>query len=106
RQSRYRRVPISLQLHEVDDALDSRTVAHLLAPHGGQEQHFSKRRSGDAGVASGQQVVQHRHLGEQLAMLEGAREAQARNRMRLMASDVGAAEEDPALGMINAADAI
>ena len=68
------RVAIALELDEFDDALDRLAVAHLLASHARQEQHLGQRIGADAGVPPGQQVVQHRHLAEQLAVLEGARE--------------------------------
>ena len=54
----------------------------------------------------GQQVLQHRHLREQFAMLERAREAEARDLVRRARADRRPAEADGALPAIDAADAI
>ena len=45
--------------------------------HRGQKQHLRERIALDARVAAGQQVVDHAHLREQFAVLEGARRASA-----------------------------
>ena len=89
-----RRVAIALELDEFDDALDRLAMAHLLAPHGRQKQHLGERIGADAGVAAGQQVVEHRHLRKQLAVLEGAREPEPRDLVRRAAGDVVAAKAD------------
>ncbi len=106
RKSRDGRVPIALELDEFDDALDRLAVTDLLAPDAGKEQHLGQRIGADAGVAAGQEVVEHRHLREQLAVLEGAREAEPRDLVRLAAGNVRAAEVDFSLAPIDAAHAV
>ena len=57
-------------------------------------------------MAAGQQIVQHRHLRKQFAVLEGARDAEPRDLVRRAAGDVLAAEADRAAAAIDAADAV
>ncbi len=101
-----RRVAVTLELDELDDALDRLAMAHLLAPHARKEQHLGERIGADAGVPAGQQVVEHRHLRKQLAVLERAREPEPRDLVRRAAGDVLAAEADRAVAAIDAADAV
>ncbi len=89
-----RRVAITLELDELDDALDRLAMAHLLAPHARQEQHLGERIGADAGVPAGQQIVEHRHLRKQLAVLEGAGESEPGDLVRLAAGDILAAKAD------------
>jgi hypothetical protein len=56
--------------------------------------------------AAGQQIVQDRHLREQLAVLERAREPEPRDLVRRAAGDVVAAQADRALAAVDAAHAI
>ena len=88
---------IALELDEFDDALDRLAVAHLLAPHARQKQHLGERIGGDARVAAGQEIVEHRHVREQLAVLEGAGDAEPRDLVRRAAGDILAAKADRAL---------
>ena len=62
--------------------------ATSCAAHAGQEQHLGKRVGADAGVAAGEQIIEHAHLREQLAVLEGAGEAEPRDLVRRAAGDV------------------
>ena len=106
RQAADRRVAIALKLDELDDALDRLAMRDLCAAHARQEQHLGQRIGADARMAAGQQVVQHAHLREQLAVLEGAGEAEPRDFVRRAAGDVLAAETDRAAAAIDAADAV
>src|SRR5262245_22188320 len=105
-QSGHRRVAIAFELHELDDALDRFAVRDLLPPHTRQEKHFGDRVSADAGMASGQEIFQHAHMHEQLAMLERAGETETRDLVRRPPSDVASAKRDPSLAAINAANTI
>ena len=87
---------VALQLDEIDDPLDRLAVADLLAPHARQKQHFGERVGADAGMAAGQQIVEHRHVRKQLAVLEGAGKAEPRDLVRRPAGDVLAAKADRA----------
>ena len=78
----------------------------LLAPDAGQKQHLGERIGADAGVPAGQEIVQHRHLRKQLAVLEGAREPEPRDRVRLAAGDILAAKADRSFAVVDAADAV
>ena len=60
----------------------------------------------DAGVAAGEQIVEHRHLRKQLAVLEGAGQTQPRDLVRLAPGDLAAAKADAAFAAVDAADAI
>ena len=74
---------VALELDEFDDLLDRLALADFLAPHGRQKQHFGERIGPDAGMAAGEQIVHHRHLREQFAVLEGAGDAEPRDVVRL-----------------------
>ena len=89
-------MPVSLQFDQIDDAFDRLAVLDFGAPDAGQKQHLGERIGGDAGVTAGQQVFQHAHLREQLAVLERAREAEPRDLVRRTAGDVLALEPDGA----------
>src|SRR5215471_527616 len=106
RQSSHGRVTIAFQLHELDNALDCFPVRHLLPPDSWKEQHFCNRIGADPGVASDQKIFQHGHMQEQLAMLERACETETRDLMRWPPSYIAAAERDPSLPAVNAADAV
>ena len=107
RQAADRRVAVALQLDEIDDLLHRLAVPHLLAAHAGQKQHLGERIGADAGVAAGQQVLQHRHLRKQLAVLERAREAEPRDRRAAPAPVIScAAKADRAVAAVDAADAV
>ena len=88
RQAADRRVAIALELDELDDRLHRLALAHLLAPHARQEQHLGKRIGADARVAAGQQVVEHAHVRQQLAVLERAGEPEPGDLVRRAAGDV------------------
>src|SRR5262249_22786368 len=105
RQAGDRRVAIARELERVDDLFDRFPVAHLLAPHARQKQHLGERMGSDARMPAGEQIVEHRHGGEQLAVLERAGEAELRDLMRWPSGDILVAKADGAFAAINAADA-
>jgi len=58
-------------------------------------------------MARDQQVLEHAHVGEELAVLESARNAQPCDAVRLVARDVARVERDaPCAWAIDAADAV
>src|SRR2546430_3182891 len=97
---------IALELDELDDALDRLAVAHFLAPNRPQKQHLGKGIGVNARVAPGQEIVEHRHLREQFAVLEGAGKAEPGDLVRLAPRDVTVAKPDLALAVVDAAHAI
>src|SRR5215831_10297917 len=99
-------VAITLELDELDDAFDRLTVARFLAAHGGYEQHLGDGIGSNARVPASQQVVQHRHLRKQLAVLERARKSAAGDLVRRAAGDGVAAKADLSLSAVDATHAI
>src|SRR5215470_3610496 len=59
-----------------------------------------------AGMAAGQEILDHCHVGEQLAMLEGARDPEPRDGMRRAAGKLLPAETDRPAATVEAADAV
>src|SRR5262245_49095037 len=96
------RVAIALELDELDDALDRLAVARFLAPHRCQKQYLGKGVGANARMAAGQEIVQHRHLRKQFAVLEGARKPEAGDLVRLAPGDVAASKPDLPLAAIDA----
>ena len=60
----------------------------------------------DAGVAAGQEVVEHRHLRKQFAVLEGAGKPEPRDLVRLAARDILAQKADRPFAVVDAAHAV
>jgi hypothetical protein len=75
------RVPVMLQVEEVDDLLRLFAGLKLGRPRGGREEQFAPETGLAVGVPPDQQVVQHRGVLEQLDVLEGARNAERSNRV-------------------------
>jgi hypothetical protein len=99
-------VAIALQFHKIDDALHRLAVAHFLAAHARQEQHLGDRIGTDSGMTTGQQVVEHRHVRKQLAVLEGSGKPKLRDVVRQPAGDILAAKADCAVAAVESADAV
>src|SRR6187549_2490580 len=97
---------IAFELHQIDDALDRLAMRDFGAAYVRQEQHLGHRIGADARVTAGQQVVEHAHLREQLAVLERAGETEPGNLVRRASGNVLAAETDGAAAAIDAADAV
>src|SRR6185503_3688026 len=106
RQASDGRVAIAFELHQIDDALDRLAMRDFGAAYVRQEQHLGHRIGADARVTAGQQVVEHAHLREQLAVLERAGETEPGNLVRRASGNVLAAETDGAAAAIDAADAV
>src|SRR5262249_16392507 len=100
------RVTVAFELDEFDDALDGCAVAHLLAAHSPEEQHLGQGIGADACVPPGQEVVEHRHLRKQLAVLERACESEPSNLVPRAAGDKVATKTDLPLAAVDTAHAI
>src|SRR5262249_38388413 len=100
------RVTVAFELDEFDDALDGCAVAHLLAAHSREEQHLGQGIGADACVPPGQEVVEHRHLRKQLAVLERACESEPSNLVPRAAGDKVATKTDLPLAAVDTAHAI
>ena len=100
-------VAVARQLHERQDLLHHPTVLDLGAPRVARPEALAQHAGGHAGVARHQEVLQHRHVSEQLAVLERARQPEPRHRVRPGAGDVAALEQDAAAARpVDAADAV
>src|SRR5436190_357785 len=97
---------IAFKLDEFDDLLDCFALANLLAPNARQEQHFRDGVSVKSGMATGEQIFDHRHLRKQFAMLECPSDPEPCDLMRLAAVDVLAAKANGAGAGIESTDAI
>jgi hypothetical protein len=82
-------------------------MPRFLGTHAGKKQPFAEQRGAEAAVPRHQQVLDHGQVGEQLAMLEGARDTQAGDPMRPFPRDDPAVEADRAAGRtVQAANAV
>ena len=102
-----RLVAEALKLDEFEH-LFHRVPVHVLGgAHARQEECLGEEAGVDVRVARDEQVLDHAHVRKQLAVLEGAGDAEARNAMRPHTGDVFACETD-ATGAraIQAADAV
>src|SRR5436309_10052431 len=70
RQGADRNVAETLELDKFDDLFHRRALAHFLTAHAWQEQQLGERMGAHARVAAGQEILDHRHVGKQLAVLE------------------------------------
>ncbi len=94
-------------VEELDDPLDHFTVTGFLPIRLADPQHRCRRPVSDVLVAAQHQVVEHRHLREQLDVLEGAGDPQVGDAIRAHPEEVLAHEPDrPLLGVIHARDAV
>src|SRR5262249_55667534 len=94
RQCADRNMAKALELDELDDFFHCGALAHLLSANGGQVQHFGKRVGAHARMTAGQEILDHRHVGEQFAVLKRARDAKPRNVVRREAAEFLAAKAD------------
>ena len=97
----------AFQLAELDNPLDRLALASLAAAHQRQVQTLGKDIAAHMGVARHQQIVDDAHMGEDLAVLEGAGDAGAGETVAGQARQFGIVETDaPGIGAVDAADAI
>src|SRR5215470_1243379 len=96
----------ALELDELDDLLDRRALAHLLAAHTWQEQQLGERTGAHARMTAGQQILDHGHVGKQLAVLERARNAETGDVVRRASAKLLAAETDVTAAAVETADAV
>ncbi len=107
RQGVHRLVPVALELHELDHFLHRAPVLDLGLAHAAQEEAFGENARPHPRVARDEQVLEHRHVREELAVLEGAGDAERGDAVRSRARDVLAREFDPARARtVDAADAV
>src|SRR5215831_2491074 len=84
----------------------SSTISMIRSPDAWQKQHLSQRVAPDTRMTRGQQIVEDAHLREELPMLKGAGEAEARDFVGCKTGDVRFAKADQAAAAIDAADAV
>ena len=102
-----RLVPVALELDELDDALDRFALRALRRPGGRQKQRLREKAALQSAVPADEQIVEHAKMGQQFAVLEGARDATPGDRVRWLARDALAGEEHVArAGTVDAADAV
>jgi hypothetical protein len=106
RQRRDRRVPVALDLEEVDDLLDPLAGGLLGAPVA-EPEAGGPRGAGEPARHPDQQVLDHGQLFEELAVLERAADPAARDVVGVAAQERAAVEADVAAGRaVDAADRV
>src|SRR5207247_847782 len=102
-----RLLAIALELEELDDLLDTAALTRLLAPRASPEHAPGEHARPHVTVAAEQDVVEHRHVAEELDELEAPRDAVRRHPMRRQPGNLRALEGDAAARRsIETADAI
>src|SRR5580704_13642791 len=91
---------MGLQIEEVDDGLRRLAMLEFKPPDVGRKQDLLDETGALVGVPAKQQVLQHACMLKQLDVLEGARDAAARDLVRPHSGDVFALEQEPALGRV------
>src|SRR5690348_14622067 len=103
----HRLVAIALELDELQDALDRLALRALSAARRGQEERLGDEAGSEPRMPADEQVVEHAQVRQQLAVLEGARDAEAGDGVGLCAGNALAAEENvSARRPIDPADAV
>lgn len=96
-----------LDLEEVDDVLHPTAVLHLLNLGGAKPEHALEPILLHTDVAPEEQVLDHRHLGEQLNVLERAGDAELSDEVGAMPHDRLALPVDVALlGSVHLGDGV
>ena len=89
--------PVVAEVHQLEQLLHPQRRAFLVVEHGGQTHRRSERAAGgDEPLLGHLQHLGHRHLREQLRVLEAATQAGSGAEGRLEVGHVGAAEQHPA----------
>jgi hypothetical protein len=72
-----------------------------------EREPLTEEAGGDPGVARHEEILEHCHVAEQLAVLEGPRQAEPGHRVRPAAGHVASLEHDAAAaGAVDPADAV
>ena len=101
------RVAIALKAEEGDHLLGLLAMLQFRAAHRWQEDKLRQNANGRMAVPADQQVLQQRGVGEQLDVLERARDAEAGDPVRRDVGDVLVLEDQPARRrLIDAADQV
>ena len=108
RAGRRPRVPVALELDEIEDLLDAPPVRRLRCAHAGQVRALRPSRLvRSVAWRATSRFSTTLMCGEELAVLEGAGDARARDRVRRASGEIDAVEADRARrGPVEPADAV